>query len=233
MDDNLLINHTKKKLDELKLISEQPHVYMSFYFKRLKANLNSSLQKRADLLSLINNYETECLDNSQNSSNHFVDMLPIIHNFIRKQHLKYLNELIDSRLFKLKSNLFLNKSILLLKSNKFIYLTDEHISQFRVNNFINSRFKVKGLITREKIVLMELEKHVLNCAKSTQLELRLNNLTHLDLQRNKLTQIDSESFRHLVNLTLLNLSYNKIVSIGCNSFVDLVNLRDLNLSHNR
>ena len=251
---DLLMNYTKKKLNELKYISEQPQAYIHLYFKRIRDGLNVTLQNQnksntlRHFISIVNDYETECLNASQNqlhNTNTNKTCQAGMSHAIRyisngkqtsSQDFKHFNELIDSSLFKLKSHLFLNKSILLLKANdsfRMIHLVDEHISQGSVDCYFKTHHQLKGLVTREKIILIELDRRVLSSGKSIQMKLCLENLTELNLQHNKLAKIGDDSFTNLVSLISLNLSYNKVSSIECDAFLGLKNLKHLDLSHNR
>jgi hypothetical protein len=250
------LDKLKTSFEELKLIFDDPRLFLTDYFNTLKGHVHElNIEDFESIINKINSLETSCLENipfkridlstiymnkvfDNTYHNEVTQIIEIIDEKINQNEdtdITLIQELLEKLDFTIKKKIFGNKTLIITdnyesQENKFLLIiNDEYFSKNNISPFNKDSLSFEGL------KFNYLLKHKLNNMGSTKvldLNLDINNIQECNLSGININTIEEDCFKDLFKLENLNLSTNHLNIIHENTFNSLFNLNELNLSTN-
>jgi len=241
----------EKELNHLKLIFECPRLYLGDYFadlksqidmlfarkeilqvnEKIKANINYNWNQ---MINKISSFETECFKNRSHNSfeakltEDIKEKLHSIDNQLKSDIVKsedIRNEIVGA-LFRLKQNVFLNKSMLFMDNSKhetnhfmnkldanttvgkLLFITNDYLDENKFEQlFSNTDCRAEltnyGIKFKEIVPILEAK------LEETYIEIELN-IQEIDLDSKKLDMIQPDLFSGLTQCINIYLSSNRL-----------------------
>jgi hypothetical protein len=247
MNDNYNI---KKEFETLNLIHQFPRLYLTTFFSDLLMRINVAYIKKdrvcqnsivkyelnenwLKINQKVNIYQSECIKNvcqikfDSETSKTIQLIAPLLDSS------DYAINLIQTLTTKLKSIIFLNKTIIFFETNpddtesclfgKLIFITNEHLNAYLYND---------SKLTTEMIKSNEVIKKSLKVKSIIETVIDLKKINSIEFPANKIISIETNLFSQLSNLISINLASNQINYLETNTFFGLEHLEHVDLSSN-